>query len=120
MICNNDIIDSIHAPFLKMDLPIIQIGDIIRVGLRIIEGNKERLQYYEGTVIGKNNDSINTTLTVQKVFDNISIEKILLIHSPKVASIKILRSSKTRRSKLYFLRSLRGKASRLKQNFKKK
>ena len=74
-------------------------------------------QFYEGTVIAKKNSSINTTITVRKVLQGIGIERIFLIHSPKVASIEILQHSKVRRSKLYYLRNLRGKASRLKQRF---
>jgi large subunit ribosomal protein L19 len=111
-------IDNLHTSFLKNDLPSILIGDNIRVGVKIIEGNKERVQFYEGTVIAKKNSSINTTITVRKVLQGIGVERIFLIHSPKVASIEILRSSKVRRSKLYYLRNLKGKASRLKQAFK--
>jgi large subunit ribosomal protein L19 len=85
--------------------------------VKIIEGNKERVQFYEGTIIAKKNSSINTAITVRKVLQGIGIERIFLIHSPKIDSIKVLRSSKVRRSKLYYLRNLRGKASRLKQQF---
>ena len=111
-------IDNLNTPFLKTDLPTILIGDNVRIGVKIIEGNKERVQFYEGTVIAKKNSSINTTITVRKVLQGIGVERIFLIHSPKVASIAILRSSKVRRSKLYYLRNLKGKASRLKQAFK--
>jgi large subunit ribosomal protein L19 len=111
-------IDNLHMSFLKKDLPSILIGDNIKIGVKIIEGNKERIQFYEGTVIAKKNSSINTTITVRKVLQGIGVERIFLIHSPKVASIEILRSSKVRRSKLYYLRNLKGKASRLKQAFK--
>jgi len=97
--------------------PKIKIGDNVKVGVKIIEGNKERVQFYEGTIIAKKNSSINTTITVRKVLQGIGIERIFLIHSPKIDSIKVLRSSKVRRSKLYYLRNLRGKASRLKQQF---
>jgi len=111
-------IKNIENPFLKKDLPILSIGDNIRIGVKIIEGNKERIQFYEGTIIAKKNSSINTTITVRKILQGIGVERIFLIHSPKIDSIKILRSSKVRRSKLYYLRSLKGKASRLKQIFK--
>jgi large subunit ribosomal protein L19 len=87
------------------------------LGIKIIEGNKERIQFYEGTIIAKKNSSINTTITVRKVLQGIGIERIFLIHSPKVASIEVIRHSKVSRSKLYYLRNLRGKASRLKQRF---
>jgi large subunit ribosomal protein L19 len=106
---NPQFLISFQNQFLKTNLPKITIGDNIKVGVKIIEGNKERVQFYEGT--------INTTITVRKVLQGIGIERIFLIHSPKIDSIKVLRSSKVRRSKLYYLRSLRGKASRLKQKF---
>jgi len=112
------ILAELQKPFLKTDLPEIKIGDNIKIGVKIIEGNKERIQFYEGTLIAKKNSSINTTITVRKVLQGIGVERIFLIHSPKIASIEILRSSKIRRSKLYYLRNLRGKASRLKQVFK--
>ena len=102
---------------MKKDIPILKIGDRVKVGVKIIEGNKERVQFYEGTIIAKKNSSINTTITVRKTLQGIGIERIFLIHSPKVDSITVLRSSKVRRSKLYYLRNLKGKASRLKQTF---
>ena len=111
------IIDSIENNFIKKDLPILQIGDNVKIGVKIIEGNKERVQFYEGTIIAKKNTSINLTITVRKTLKGIGIERIFLIHSPKLDSISILRSSKVRRSKLYYLRNLKGKASRLKQTF---
>jgi large subunit ribosomal protein L19 len=111
-------IDNLHKSFIKSDLPIIRIGDNVKIGVKIIEGNKERVQFYEGTVIAKKNSSINTTITVRKVLQGIGIERIFLVHSPKVDSIQVLRSSKVRRAKLYYLRNLKGKASRLKQAFK--
>ena len=111
-------IDNLHKSFMKTDLPLVQIGDNVKIGVKIIEGNKERVQFYEGTVIAKKNSSINTTITVRKVLQGIGVERIFLLHSPKVDSIQVLRSSKVRRSKLYYLRNLKGKASRLKQAFK--
>ena len=110
-------INNLHTSFIKNDLPIIRIGDNVRIGVKIIEGNKERVQFYEGTIISKKNSSINTTITVRKVLQGIGVERIFLIHSPKIASIEIIRHAKVRRSKLYYLRNLRGKASRLKQRF---
>ena len=77
-------------------------------------------QSYEGTIIAKKNSSINTTITVRKVLQGIGVERVFLIHSPKVDSITVLRSAKVRRAKLYYLRNLEGKASRLKQTFKSK
>lgn len=111
-------INNIEQQFLKTNLPILKIGDSVKIGVKIIEGNKERVQFYEGTIIAKKNSSINTTITVRKVLQGIGIERVFLVHSPKIDSIQVLRSSKVRRSKLYYLRQLQGKASRLKQTFK--
>ena len=110
-------INNLENTFLKKNLPVLKIGDNVKIGVKIIEGNKERVQFYEGTIIAKKNSSINTTITVRKILQGIGIERIFLIHSPKVDSITVLRSSKVRKSKLYYLRNLRGKASRLKQSF---
>ena len=110
-------IQNIENNFLKKDLPILKIGDNVKIGVKIIEGNRERVQSYEGTIIAKKNSLINTTITVRKILQGIGVERIFLIHSPKIDSIQVLRSSKVRRAKLYYLRNLRGKASRLKQTF---
>ena len=114
----DEVIKNVHEKFLKEDIPNIKIGDNVKIGVKIVEGNKERVQFYEGIVLAKKNSSINTTITVRKVLQGVGIERVFLIHSPKVDSIEILRSSKIRRSKLYYLRNLKGKASRLKQSFK--
>jgi large subunit ribosomal protein L19 len=111
-------IKDIENKFIKTDIPILKIGDNVRIGVKIIEGNKERVQFYEGTIIAKKNSSINITITVRKILQGIGIERVFLIHSPKIDSINVLRSSKIRRAKLYYLRNLEGKASRLKQIFK--
>ena len=111
------IIQKVENNFLKKDLPVLKIGDNVKIGVKIIEGNRERVQFYEGTIIARKNSLINTTITVRKILQGIGIERIFLIHSPKLDSIEVLRSSKVRRSKLYYLRNLRGKASRLKQTF---
>ena len=111
-------INNVESKFIKHDLPLLRIGDSVRIGVKIVEGNKERVQFYEGTIIAKKNSSINTTITVRKILQGIGVERVFLIHSPKVDSISVLRSSKVRRAKLYYLRQLKGKASRLKQTFK--
>lgn len=108
-------VSDVERNFFKKDLPVLKSGDNVKIGVKIIEGKRERVQFYEGTVIAKKNSSINTTITVRKILQGIGIERIFLIHSPKVYSITVLRSSKVRRAKLYYLRHLRGKASRLKQ-----
>jgi large subunit ribosomal protein L19 len=118
MLNTQQTINNIEKNFLKKDIPVLKIGDSVKIGVKIIEGNKERVQFYEGTIIAKKNSSINTTITVRKILQGIGIERVFLIHSPKLDSITVLRSSKVRRSKLYYLRNLKGKASRLKQTFK--
>ena len=110
-------IHNLEKKFLKKDFPSLKIGNNVKIGVKIIEGNKERIQFYEGTIVAKKNSSINTTITVRKVLQGIGIERVFLIHSPKVDSISVLRSAKVRRAKLYYLRNLKGKASRLKQKF---
>jgi len=115
---NHKTINDLETNFLKIDLPMLRIGDHVKIGVKIIEGSKERVQSYEGTIIAKKNSSVNTIITVRKVLQGIGVERIFLVHSPKIDSINILRSSKIRRSKLYYLRNLKGKASRLKQAFK--
>ena len=108
-------INDIESNFLKKNLPVLKIGDNVKIGVKIIEGKRERVKFYEGTKNKKKNSSINITITVRKILQGIGVERIFLVHSPKVDSITILRSSKVRRAKLYYLRNLRGKASRLKQ-----
>lgn len=110
-------ISNLESSFLKKNLPVLKIGDTVKVGVKIIEGNKERVQFYEGIILAKKNSSINTTITVRKVLQGIGIERVFLMHSPKIDSFTVIRSSKIRRSKLYYLRDLKGKASRLKQKF---
>jgi len=111
------IIRSIEAEHLKTDLPIIHVGDTIRVGVRIREGGKERVQPYEGTVIAKRNGGINETITVRRIFQGVGVERVFLLHSPRIANIKIMRRGKVRRAKLYYLRGRSGKATRIKQRF---
>jgi large subunit ribosomal protein L19 len=113
-------IQSVENNFLKKNLPILKIGDSVKIGVKIIEGNRERVQFYEGTIIAKKNKKnnlINTTITVRKILQGIGVERIFLINSPKISSIEVFSSSKVRRAKLYYLRDLKGKASRLKQKF---
>lgn len=112
-----NIINSIESEQLKSDLPTIHVGDTVRVGVRIREGGKERIQPYEGTVIAMRNGGINETVTVRKIFQGIGVERVFLVHSPRVESIKIIRRGKVRRAKLYYLRDRIGKATRVKQRF---
>lgn len=110
-----DVIRSIESEYLKSDLPDIQIGDQIRIGVKIQEGGKERIQPYEGVVIAARHSGINRTITVRKVFQGVGVERVFLVHSPRVTSIKILRRGKVRRAKLFYLRDRIGKATRIKE-----
>ena len=101
----------------KKDLPEIYVGDTVRVGIRISEGNKERVQPYEGVVIAKRHGGLNETITVRRIFQGIGVERIFMVHSPQVASIKVERRGKVRRAKLFYLRDRVGKATRVKQRF---
>ena len=99
----------------KTDLPDIYVGDTVRVGVRISEGNKERIQPYEGVVISKRHGGLNQTITVRRIFQGIGVERIFMLHSPQVASVKVERRGKVRRAKLFYLRERVGKATRVKQ-----
>ena len=112
-----EIIRSIEAEHFKEKLPIIYVGDTVRVGVQIREGNKERTQPYEGTVIAKRHGGINETITVRRIFQGVGVERVFLIHSPRIANIKVIRRGKVRRAKLYYLRDRVGKATRVKQRF---
>ncbi|AFZ05613.1 LSU ribosomal protein L19P [Oscillatoria nigro-viridis PCC 7112] len=102
---------------LNKQVPEIYVGDTVRVGVKIKEGNKERVQPYEGTVIAMRNGGINETITVRRVFQGVGVERVFLIHSPRIATIQVMRRGKVRRAKLYYLRDRVGKATRVKQRF---
>lgn len=112
-----EIIRSLEAEQLKSDLPTIHVGDTVKVGVLIKEGEKERVQPYEGTVIAKRNGGLNQTITVRRVFQGVGVERVFLLHSPRVANIKVLRRGKVRRGKLYYLRNRVGKSTRIQQRF---
>ncbi|OUU47616.1 MAG: 50S ribosomal protein L19 [Candidatus Puniceispirillum sp. TMED52] len=114
---NTELLNTVESKYLKVDIPNIRIGDTLKLGIEIKEGEKTRVQAYEGVVISKKGAGINLTVTVRRIMQGIGIERCFLIHSPKVKSIEIKRSSKVRRAKLYYLRNLSGKATRLKQRF---
>ena len=112
-----DIIREFEAAQQKSELPDIYVGDTVRVGVRISEGNKERVQPYEGVVIAKRHGGVNETITVRRIFQGIGVERVFMLHSPQVASIKVERRGKVRRAKLFYLRDRVGKATRVKQRF---
>ncbi len=111
------LIEEFEAGQLKSDLPDIYVGDTVKVGVRIREGNKERVQPYEGVVIAKRHGGLNQTITVRRIFQGIGVERVFMLHSPQVASVKVERRGKVRRAKLFYLRDRVGKATRVKQRF---
>lgn len=117
---NPKFIKELESTYLNPSVPDIRVGDTVKLGVSITEGNKERVQVAEGVVIAKHNAGISTTITVRRVMQGIGVERVYLVHSPKLKSIEILRRSIVRRAKLYYLRARSGKATRLQQSFKDK
>ena len=116
-ISSYDLIKEFENEQLKKELPEIYVGDTVKVGVKITEGNKERVQPYEGVVIAKRHGGINQTITVRRIFQGIGVERVFMLHSPQVASLKVERRGKVRRAKLFYLRDRVGKATRVKQRF---
>jgi len=111
------LIEEFENEQIKKELPEIYVGDTVKVGVKITEGNKERVQPYEGVVIAKRHGGINQTITVRRIFQGIGVERVFMLHSPQVASLKVERRGKVRRAKLFYLRDRVGKATRVKQRF---
>ncbi len=111
----SEIIRSIEKAQLRTDLPAFNIGDTVRVFVKVVEGNRERLQAFEGTVMAKRNGSIRETFTVRRVSYGIGVERTFPLHSPRVDHIVVVRRGKVRRAKLYYLRGLQGKAAKIKE-----
>ena len=114
---SSNLINDFENEQLKKELPEIYVGDTVKVGVKITEGNKERVQPYEGVVIAKRHGGINQTITVRRIFQGIGVERVFMLHSPQVASLKVERRGKVRRAKLFYLRDRVGKATRVKQRF---
>lgn len=111
----SEIIRSIEKAQLRTDLPQFGIGDTVRVFVKVVEGSRERLQAFEGTVMAKRNGGIRETFTVRRVSYGIGVERTFPLHSPRVDHIEVIRRGKVRRAKLYYLRSLQGKAAKIKE-----
>ena len=103
---------------LKTEIPVIEIGDTVTVQVKIREGEKERLQAFEGTVIARKGSGISVTFTVRRLSYGVGVERVFPIHSPNVASVSIVRKGRVRRAKLYYLRGRVGKASKVKEALK--
>ncbi len=117
MIKLKQIVQSIQSEYLKSELPEIRVGDMIRIGVSIQEGNKQRVQPFEGTVIAQHKAGLNSTLTVRKSLQGVGVERVFPLHGPCITSIQIIRRAQVSRAKLYYLRNRTGKATRLKEKF---
>ena len=116
----NPIITELEKEYTEREMPEINPGDTVKVFVRIIEGNKERTQAFEGTVIKKRGSLINKTITVRKVFQGIGVERVFAIYSPRIEKIQVLRRGDVRRAKLYYLRERTGKATRIREKMERR
>ena len=110
-----NIIDTIEKEGLRTDLPEFKIGDTVKVFVKVVEGTRERLQAFEGTVISRKNGSIRETFTVRRLSFGIGVERTFPLHSPKIDHIDIVRRGRVRRAKLYYLQDRKGKAAKVKE-----
>lgn len=116
----NPIIKNLEAEYTTRELPNMNPGDTVRVFVKIVEGNKERIQAYEGTIIAEHGSGINKTITVRKVFQGVGVERVFLVYSPRIEKITVQRKGDVKRAKLYYLRERSGKATRIKEKIEKR
>jgi large subunit ribosomal protein L19 len=114
-----DALKLINQSSLKAELPVLNIGDTVKVHVKIKEGEKERIQLFEGTIIAKKHGGVEETFTVRRVSHGCGIERVFPVHSPNVAKVEIVRFGKVRRGKLYYLRDRVGKAAKVKEKLRK-
>lgn len=114
----NELMNLVEATQLRDDIPAFRPGDTVDVHVRVIEGNKERIQRYAGVVIARSGHGSTETFTVRKLSNGVGVERIFPVHSPKLAKIEVVREGRVRRAKLYYLRSRRGKAARIKEKMR--
>ena len=110
-----DALKIISADSVKQEIPAFEVGDTVRIGVNIREGDKERVQMFEGTVIARKGSGISETFTLRRVSYGVGIERVFPIHSPNVKEVKVIRRGKVRRAKLYYLRDRVGKAAKVKE-----
>ena len=110
-----DLMQAFNSKHLKAEPPVAEVGDTVRVHVHIKEGNRERIQVFEGTVIAKKHGGIEETFTVRRVSYGVGVEKVFPVHSPAVEKIEVVRHGKVRRAKLYYLRGRVGKAAKIKE-----
>ena len=110
-----DLMQSFTQKHLKAEPPVVTVGDTVRVHLKVKEGNRERIQIFEGTVIAKNHGGIEETFTVLRISHGIGVEKVFPLHAPSIEKVEVVRHGKVRRAKLYYLRDRVGKAAKVKE-----
>lgn len=110
-----DLLKSIEVEQLRTDIPDFRPGDTVRVHVKVVEGNRERIQIFEGAVIKRRGSGLNETFTVRRVSYGVGVERCFLVHTPRVQKIEVIRKGKVRRAKLYYLRKLFGRAARIKE-----
>ena len=110
-----DLMQAFTEKYKKAEPPVVEVGDTVRVHLKVKEGNRERIQVFEGTVIAKKHGGIEETFTVRRISYGIGVEKVFPVHSPAIEKIKLVRHGKIRRAKLYYLRGRVGKAAKIKE-----
>jgi len=110
-----DILSAITKEQLRSDLPELKIGDTVKVHIKVKEGNRERIQIFEGTIIAKRHGGISETVTVRRIASGVGVEKVFPIHSPNIDKFEVTRRGKVRRAKLYYLRDRVGKAAKVKE-----
>ena len=108
-------LQQVEEPYLRSDIPTFRAGDTLKVHVKVREGGKERIQVFQGTVISRKGGGIRESFTVRKISGGIGVERVFPLHSPIIDKIELLRRGKVRRSKLYYLRGLRGKAARIEE-----
>ena len=114
-----DLVKSLSEEYMKPELPPMNVGDTVRVTVRVKEGNRERNQAFEGTIIAKKHGGINETITVRRISYNVGCEKVFPVHSPTIVSVDTVRHGKVRRAKLYYLRDKVGKKAKVKERVKR-
>jgi large subunit ribosomal protein L19 len=110
-----DLVKMLSDKYMKPELPVMNVGDTVRVTVRVKEGNRERNQAFEGTIIAKKHGGINETITVRRISYNVGCEKVFPVHSPTIVSVETVRKGKVRRAKLYYLRDRVGRKAKVKE-----
>jgi len=110
-----DLVQTLSEKYMKPELPVMNVGDTVRVTVRVQEGNRVRNQAFDGTIIARKHGGINETITVRRISYNVGCEKVFPVHSPSIVSVETLRKGKVRRAKLYYLRDRVGKKAKVKE-----